>query len=84
MLSSLTKLNFVSGSNDSIIILPALSILPDPLDLEDKVTVSIEGEVLRDIPLSAEVEVKYVALRQLFGMQVEIPIPCLFGKYGSW
>lgn len=73
-----------SGSNYSLVNLSVFEVLPDPVDLKGNLTVTAHAELTEDIPDSALLEVKYYSVRRIFGVKVDILIPCILGKYGSW
>lgn len=71
------------SSGDSIINISQFNVLPDPVDMKKNMVISLQGEVLREIPQSAELEVRYYRTREVFGIQFNMMIPCILGKYGS-
>ncbi|XP_054718782.1 uncharacterized protein LOC129228154 [Uloborus diversus] len=71
------------GQEESVFRVSAFTIDPDPVDMTKNMSISAQGVLFRDIPPSAVLETRYYRLRKVLGMQVEIPIPCIFGRFGS-
>jgi len=72
------------GDDDRIIKMSEFSVSPDPVDMKLRTTnITVFGEITRDIPESALLQVKYYNIRKLFGMRLDFLIPCILGKYGS-
>ncbi|XP_054718794.1 uncharacterized protein LOC129228165 [Uloborus diversus] len=68
---------------DGIAQVNRFEINPDPIDLRGDMNVTMNVNVLRDVPLEAKLRTRYYRLHKVFGVTVDIPIPCLLGKFGS-
>ncbi|GIY98202.1 ML domain-containing protein, partial [Caerostris extrusa] len=59
-------------------------ISPDPVNLRKNMTVNMDLEILRDVPEGAMLKTRYYKLKSVFGVNIDVPIPCLLGKFGSY
>ncbi|GFY57194.1 ML domain-containing protein [Trichonephila inaurata madagascariensis] len=58
-------------------------ISPDPVNLRKNMTVTMDLDILRDVPEGAMLKTRYYKLKRVFGVNIDVPIPCLLGKFGS-
>ena len=72
------------GKGDGIAEGVKLQVSPDPVKLDQYLSVNMTGRILKDVPATAVLKVQHHKLKSVWGMDFEIPIPCLMGKYGSW
>ncbi|KFM83614.1 hypothetical protein X975_15888, partial [Stegodyphus mimosarum] len=71
------------SKEDGIVQVSVFRVSPDPIDMKKSMSVTARGELINRVPPGAMLETKYYRLRSVFGLQMDFPIPCLFGKYGS-
>ncbi|CAL1264376.1 unnamed protein product [Larinioides sclopetarius] len=58
-------------------------IVPDPVNLRKNMTVNMDLDILQDVPEKAMLRTRYYKLKSVFGVNIDVPIPCLLGKFGS-
>nr|XP_015927899.1 uncharacterized protein LOC107455016 isoform X2 [Parasteatoda tepidariorum]XP_042906362.1 uncharacterized protein LOC107455016 isoform X1 [Parasteatoda tepidariorum]XP_042906364.1 uncharacterized protein LOC107455016 isoform X3 [Parasteatoda tepidariorum] len=58
-------------------------VRPDPIDLESNLNVTAWLKVLKEVPEGAVLKASYYRLKKIFGMEVDVYIPCLLNKFGS-
>ncbi|KFM67889.1 Ganglioside GM2 activator, partial [Stegodyphus mimosarum] len=68
---------------DGIAEVSQFEVSPDPVDLLKNMTITSHLKILRDVPIDARLRTRYYKLRKVFGIDIDVPIPCLFGKFGS-
>jgi hypothetical protein len=76
--------NCLKDNSTGITQLEDIELSPDPVSMK-KGTLTVTGgaRFLRDIPDDAILKVRFYKLKSVLGIHIDIPIPCVLGKFGS-
>ncbi|KAG8177141.1 hypothetical protein JTE90_015589 [Oedothorax gibbosus] len=77
-------INCIKDNSTDISQLEDIELTPDPVIMKrGNLTMSGGARFLRDIPDDTVLKVRFYKLKSVLGINIDIPIPCVLGKFGS-
>nr|XP_015913444.1 ganglioside GM2 activator-like [Parasteatoda tepidariorum] len=69
--------------NDGLVTVSEFTIKPDPIDLKKNVTITLHMNLKSPLPEKTKLRTTYYKITNLFGVNFDVRVPCLLGKFGS-